>query len=141
MSEPFTVRIGVRGYEVDSQGHLNQAIYLQYAEHVRWEMLRTLGISQDKLIASGVGPVALENTIRYHRELRGGDEVDVSCAFEWGGGKTFLIKQEFRRVADGELAAELTATAGILDLERRRLVSDPAERFRALASDVELLGF
>lgn len=26
---PFQVRIAVRGYEVDAQGHLNQAVYLQ----------------------------------------------------------------------------------------------------------------
>lgn len=139
MAQPFKVRVGVRGYEVDTQGHLNQAVYLQYGEHARWEFLRALGIPQDKLIASGVGPVALETTLRFHRELRSGDEVDVSCAFEWTGRKTFLVKQEFHRVSDGVLAAEITAVVGILDLEARRLVPDPAERFRALATNLELL--
>jgi acyl-CoA thioester hydrolase len=139
MAQRFEVRVGVRGYEVDTQGHLNQAVYLQYGEHARWEFLRALGIPQDKLIASGVGPVALETTLRFHRELRSGDEVDVSCAFEWPGGKTFRVKQEFHRVSDGVLAAEITAVVGILDLEARRLVPDPAERFRALATNLELL--
>jgi acyl-CoA thioester hydrolase len=139
MAQRFEIRVGVRGYEVDTQGHLNQAVYLQYGEHARWEFLRALGIPQDKLIASGVGPVALETTLRFHRELRSGDEVDVSCAFEWPGGKTFRVKQEFHRVSDGVLAAEITAVVGILDLEARRLVPDPAERFRALATNLELL--
>ena len=64
MAGVFTVRITVRGYELDTQGHLNQAVYLQYAEHARWELLRAAGITQDALIDSGVGPVALETTIR-----------------------------------------------------------------------------
>jgi acyl-CoA thioester hydrolase len=39
----FTVRIGVRGYELDTQGRLNAAVYHQYGEHARWECLRAQG--------------------------------------------------------------------------------------------------
>jgi acyl-CoA thioester hydrolase len=138
VAEVFTVRITVRGYELDTQGHLNQAVYLQYAEHARWELLRAAGITQDALIASGIGPVALETTIRYLRELRGGDEVDVSCAFVWGEGRTFHMRQDFRR-PDGVEVAELTAVVGMLDLAERRLVKDPRDRLRALASRPELV--
>ena len=135
----FHVRVVVRGYELDTQGHLNQAVYLQYAEHARWELLRAAGIPGEKLLASGVGPAQLECTIRFMRELRGGDEVDVSCAFEWGEGKTFQLRQEFRR-SDGVLAAELRGVCGMLDLTARRLVPDPKEHLRTLASDPSLLG-
>jgi acyl-CoA thioester hydrolase len=138
MGDIFTVRITVRGYELDTQGHLNQAIYLQYAEHARWELLRAAGITQDTLIASGVGPVALETTIRYLRELRGGDQVDVTCGFAWGEGRTFRVEQDYR-LADGTDVAQLVGVVGLLDLRTRRLVADPRERLRALASTGELL--
>ncbi|MFC7547832.1 acyl-CoA thioesterase [Plantactinospora sp. GCM10030261] len=134
MDDPFRVRVTVRGYELDTQGHLNQAVYLQYAEHARWEFLRAAGITQDRLLASGVGPVALEVTVRYLSELRGGDEVDVSCEFHWGAGKTFRIEQDYRR-PDGGQVATLTGVAGLLDLSARRLVTDPRARFRDLATD------
>jgi acyl-CoA thioester hydrolase len=134
MRDPFRVRITVRGYELDTQGHLNQAVYLQYAEHARWECLRAAGITQDRLIASGVGPVALEVTLRYHKELRGGDDVDVSCEFRWGDGRTFQIGQAYTR-PDGTPVATLTGLGGLLDLSARRLVRDPRERFRSLATD------
>ena len=133
------MRIRVRGYELDTQGHLNQAVYLQYAEHVRWELLRAAGITQDGLIASGVGPVALETTVRYRRELRGGDEVDVSCGFVWGENRTFALEQAYRR-PDGVHVAELTGVCGLLDLATRRLVPDPAGRFRSLAAVPDVLG-
>ncbi|MGP3910330.1 acyl-CoA thioesterase [Nonomuraea sp. 10N515B] len=135
----FSVRIAVRGYELDAQGHVNSAVYHQYGDHARWECLRAAGISIDDLLTSGIGPVTLENTIRYHRELRGGDEVDVTCAFEWGEGRTFLVRQEFRR-ADGVLAAEMTGVGGLMDLQARRLLGDPRSRWRALARAPEILG-
>ncbi|MBX6356356.1 MAG: acyl-CoA thioesterase [Micromonosporaceae bacterium] len=138
MADTFTVRVTVRGYELDTQGHLNQSVYLQYAEHARWELLRAAGISQDALITSGIGPVVLETTIRYLRELRGGDEVEVSCEFEWGEGRTFRIRQDYRR-PDGTQVADLVAVAGLLDLRERRLVAQPRERLRALARSPELL--
>ncbi|MEV0005453.1 thioesterase family protein [Micromonospora sp. NPDC050980] len=134
MADPFRVRVTVRGYELDTQGHLNQAVYLQYAEHARWECLRAAGIAQDRLLAAGVGPVALEATVRYLRELRGGDEVDVTCEFRWGEGRTFRIGQEFTR-PDGTPVASVTGVGGLLDLATRRLVPEPRERFRALAAD------
>ncbi|MFG2824087.1 acyl-CoA thioesterase [Kitasatospora sp. NPDC048365] len=137
--EAFSVRITVRGYETDTQGHLNQAVYLQYAEHARWEHLQAAGIRQADLLSKGVGPVVLETTIKYRRELRAGDEVDVSCAFIWAEGKTFSLEQRITRT-DGVLAAEFDVVGGILDLNARRLVADPREPLRALASDPALLG-
>ncbi|MGW0905708.1 acyl-CoA thioesterase [Streptomyces sp. NPDC002853] len=139
MSEPFSVSISVRGYETDAQGHLNQAVFLQYAEHARWSVLRAAGIEQADLLAKGVGPVALENTIRYFSELRAGDEVEVTCEFIWGERKTFRIEQHVRK-ADGTRAAEVQAVGGLLDLNERRMVADPREYFRALASDPSVLG-
>jgi acyl-CoA thioester hydrolase len=140
VTEPFRVRIAVRGYEIDAQGHLSGVVYLQYGEHARWECLRAAGISQRKLAAAGVGPVQLETTIRFHRELRAADEVDVSCVFVWGdSNKTFRVEQDLRR-PDGTLVAELANIGGLLNLEQRRLVADPAGQFRSLATAPELLG-
>lgn len=134
VGDPFRVRITVRGYELDTQGHLNQAVYLQYSEHARWECLRAAGISQDRLLSTGVGPVALEVTLKYRRELRGGDQVDVSCEFRWGEGKTFQIAQDYTR-PDGTQVATLIGVGGLLDLSARRLVPNPRERFRELATN------
>ncbi|MCP2315619.1 acyl-CoA thioester hydrolase [Nocardia amikacinitolerans] len=135
----FSVPVVVRGYELDTQGHLNQAVYLQYAEHARWELLRAAGVAQEKLIESGVGPVVLETNIKYSRELRGGDEVTISCEFAWTEGKVFRMRQLIRKL-DGTVSAEVAVVGGLLDLTERKLVADPGERFRALAERPDLLG-
>jgi acyl-CoA thioester hydrolase len=136
----FGVRVAVRAYELDARGHLNGVVYYQYAEHARWECLRAAGIALDGLTAARLGPVNLETTIRFHRELRAGDEVDVSCVFHFGTGKSFRVVQDFRRPDDGCLAAELVNVGGLLDLDTRRLVPDPGRRLRALATHPEELG-
>ncbi|MGI3229253.1 acyl-CoA thioesterase [Streptomyces sp. GTA36] len=134
MAEPFSVPVTVRGYETDVQGHVNQAVYVNYAEHARWSLLQAAGISQAGLAAKGVGPVSLEMTVRYRRELRAGDEVEVTCDFIWGEGKTFRVEQTIRK-SDGSVAAEITGIGGLMDLKERKLVADPRDYFRALASD------
>ncbi|MFD5190448.1 acyl-CoA thioesterase [Streptomyces sp. NPDC058357] len=134
----FSVDVTVRGYELDTQGHLNQAVYLQYAEHARWELLRAAGLPQDKLLASGVGPVALETTVKFLRELRGGDRARVTCRFVYGEGKTFTVAQQILK-EDGTVAAEVTGVAGMLDLTARRLIADPAGHLASLADNPGLL--
>ncbi|WP_030253357.1 acyl-CoA thioesterase [Streptomyces violens] len=139
MTKPFTVRVTVRVYETDTQGHLNANVYLQYAEHARWELLRAAGIHQSDLLAKGVSPVSLESTIKYHREVVAGDDIDVSCAFVFGEGKSFRVEQAMTR-PDGTLVAEVFNVGGILDLNERRLVPNPREYFRGVAADPDVAG-
>lgn len=140
MNEPFRVRVAVRGYELDVNGHLNWAHYLHYAEHARWECLRAAGLPFEVMVGAGLGPVNLEANVRFLRELRDGDEVDVGCEFVWGEGKTYRVRQEFTRPGDRELAAEVTTVSGVIDQEKRRLVTDPAGRLRALAAAPHIMG-
>jgi YbgC/YbaW family acyl-CoA thioester hydrolase len=135
----FSVPITVRGYELDINGHLNQAVYVQYAEHARWELLRAAGLPGDKLVAAGIGPVVLEQNIKYFRELHLGDEVTVSCEFEWSGGKVFTIRQQILKL-DGTVSAQVDVVTGILDLKARKLVADPAGALRALSDSPDALG-
>ena len=139
MTEPYAVSVTVRGYETDVLGHLNQSVYLQYAEHARWSMLQDAGISPSELLAKSIGPVVLEQTVRYRRELRAGDETEVTCSFVWGDGKTYRLEQTIRKT-DGTVAAEISVLCGLMDLEERKLVADPRGTFEAMASDTKAFG-
>jgi acyl-CoA thioester hydrolase len=140
VTDPFRVRLEVRSYELDTQGHVTTAAYLQYADHARWKLLEAAGIDLAELRATGLGPVTLETTVKFVRELRLGHVVDVSCAFSWPGGRTSRVEQELRRADDGSLVAELHSVGGMLDLTERRLVADPGEVWRRLARRPEMLG-
>jgi acyl-CoA thioester hydrolase len=57
--------IGVRSYECDSYGHVNNAVYLNYLEFARHEYLRELGISIHGLRAAGIGLLVARVSIDY----------------------------------------------------------------------------
>src|SRR3954453_18732227 len=138
-TEPFSVRLEVRVFEVDPQLHLGGGFYVKYGDHARFRCVQAAGVSVEELLADGLGPVNLETVIRYHRELCGGDQVDVSCDWEWGDGKTYRVRHLMRHV-DGTLAAEISHVSGLLDLRTRRLVAVPAREWRVRAASPEFLG-
>lgn len=135
---PFSVRIAVRNYELDTLGHVNQAVYHSYAEHSRVQLFRAAGCAPEAMRALGFAPALLSSEARYLRELRDGDEVDVSTTIEFGGGKTFVMRTELTK-ADGTVAATVNGTMGLLDLTARRLLAEPRERIRALLTKPELM--
>jgi acyl-CoA thioester hydrolase len=139
MDESFAVRLAARGYEVDGNGHITGSVLLQSGQHARWECLRAAGIDQSALLGCHVGPVSLEERIRFHRELRAGEDVYVTCRFDWTQRKTFRAERKISTF-DGVLVAEITNVGGLLDLERRKLISDPASAWRAAAATPALLG-
>ncbi|MEW1550442.1 acyl-CoA thioesterase [Streptomyces tsukubensis] len=139
METPFSVRIRTRAYEVDRQGHLNQAVYMQYAEHARWQFLQAAGLTPDVLAEAGIGPVLLKATVRFQRELLAGDEVDVGCAISGGRGKLVELTQSF--LTPGKIpVARVDGVIGLLDLATRRLLPDPRTTLRELAKQPAVLG-
>lgn len=70
------INLTVRGYELDSYGHVNNAVYLNYMEQARWEMFRSLELL-DPLDHEGFKVVVTEISVRYQREARLLDELTI----------------------------------------------------------------
>ncbi|UGT56572.1 acyl-CoA thioesterase [Nocardia asteroides] len=136
---PFRVRIPVRISDLDPQLHVTGSAYQQYADHARFACVAAAGVSVPDLLAAGFGPVNLELNIRYLRELRADDTVEIDCRWSWGAGKTYRVDHTLTR-DDGEVAATVSFVAGLLDLNERKLVADPARVWGEFAKDRALLG-
>ena len=80
-SKKYHFELQARGNELDSYGHVNNAIYLNYNEQARWEIFRQLGLL-DTIIASGKKIVIVENQIKYIRQVRLFDEIIVETQME-----------------------------------------------------------
>jgi YbgC/YbaW family acyl-CoA thioester hydrolase len=65
----YRYQTNVRGYELDSYGHLNNAVYLNYTEQARWEILKKRGFL-DNLLKRDFLLVVTETNIKYKRELK-----------------------------------------------------------------------
>jgi len=72
----FEYYLTVRGYELDSFGHVNNSVYLNYIEQAQWEMLRKTG-TYSYLKENQLVPAIIEINIRYIREAKLFDEMVV----------------------------------------------------------------
>ncbi len=139
MTEAFRAAYAVRIFEIDPQGHLTGSAYLDYANQTLWELLTCAGVDVPAMFEAGQGPVNLETTIRYMSELRAGEAFTVTCELKFRASKTYDIEYAFFKT-DGATAAEVRSVFGILDLNDRRLVADPAGYWRRTAARPALLG-
>ncbi|WP_253862815.1 acyl-CoA thioesterase [Prauserella halophila] len=136
--EPFSIQVKVRTYELDPNGHVNQAVYHQYGEVARTELAVTAGVTEG-LIKQGIGLVMLESHVRFRRELLFGDEATVSCVTRFEEDKKVFWMDNVITKLDGTVSAELESTIGLMDLEKRKLVPAPMERIRDAGVDLDLL--
>jgi acyl-CoA thioester hydrolase len=69
LEKKFKYEFEVRGYELDSFGHVNNAVYLNYFEQARWEIIKLVNLhrvfeeTKDFL-------VVVEANIKYIGELK-----------------------------------------------------------------------
>ena len=105
-------RIEIRWRDLDSYGHVNQAVYLTYAEEVLDDWFRTK-LGRDP----GVGwdYVARRTTIDYRGELRLADRVAVGSAELAQLGTTSLTARVMLSAPDGRVATELELVIVAID--------------------------
>lgn len=139
--EAFGLRVvlPIRMDDLDTNGHVRGPAYLAYADHARWMALDAAGVALDALTARRIGPVNLQTTLRFHRELLAPGEVEIRTVFEFGTGKTDRVLQRLYR-SDQTLAAEVSSVSGLLDLAERRLLVCPSRYVREIATRPDVLG-
>ncbi len=70
----FEFKLSVRGYELDSYGHVNNAVYLNYFEQARWEIIRRNNL-MDWFRDNHFFLVVTEMKVRYSSEAKLFDEL------------------------------------------------------------------
>jgi acyl-CoA thioester hydrolase len=103
----FTIRWPVRGYELDSQGHVNNAVYLSWAEEVATAHAEAAGYGRDWSVRRGGGWIVRRTEITYYRPAVYGDEVELTVRVELVRGARGVRRTTIRRVGDRELLAEV----------------------------------
>ncbi|MFC1733223.1 acyl-CoA thioesterase [candidate division KSB1 bacterium] len=68
MEKIFKYHFQVNGYELDSFGHVNNAVYLNYLEQSRWEIVQKMGLL-DFFKETNSFLVVVETYIKYINEL------------------------------------------------------------------------
>lgn len=83
----------VRDYEVDSEGIVNNAVYLHYLEHTRHEFCEQAGFSFRQMHQDGLDPVVTHVDIHYLRSLGLGQTMVCKLALK-RRGPVFEFRQD-----------------------------------------------
>lgn len=105
----FSLEIAVRDYELDSEGIVNNAIYLHYLEHTRHAFVKQEGIPFGSLTSEGLVPVVRRMAIDYYTPLRSGDVMLSKLWIEREGAR-FIFHQDIFKQGSGERVVSAAVT-------------------------------
>ena len=114
----FTLEIAVRDYELDSEGIVNNAVYLHYLEHTRHAFVKREGIPFGSLTSDGLVPVVRRMEIDYRTPLRSGD-VMLSRLWIERQGARFIFHQDISRKEDEAPVVSAVVTIVCMDRDGR----------------------
>jgi acyl-CoA thioester hydrolase len=117
----------VRTYEVDENGHVNNAVYLNWVEHIAAEHAEAIGFGREWSIGRGGAWVVRRHDIVYRRPAVRGDEVEVVVRVLGVGGVRGRRQTWIRRAGDGTLLAEVVSDWAWVRLSDGRPSAVPAE--------------
>ncbi|MDE6114676.1 acyl-CoA thioesterase [Barnesiella sp. WM24] len=89
----FEMPMKVRDYEVDSEGIVNNAVYLHYLEHTRHEFCEWAGMTFRSMHERGIDPVLSKVEIEYKTPLGLGESFR-SCLNISREGARFIFHQD-----------------------------------------------
>jgi len=102
-SSTLASRLRVRSCDVDSFGHVNNAVYLQYCEGARNDYMLERGLTFADFRHWNAGPVLVAAKLDFRRPAVTDDELIVRGSLETEGRIRFRIDHEIERVTDHEL--------------------------------------
>ena len=130
----YTARWRVRSYEIDQNGHVNNAVYLNYAEALTVEHAEACGYGRAWGEARGGAWVLRRHEIDYLRPARMGDELELTVRVELIRGVRAVRRTTMTRTADGAPVAEVVSQWIWVRLSDGRPVRAPTEWVEMAAS-------
>jgi len=128
-----SLEIVVRPTEVDVNGHVNNAKYVEYMEWGREEWYERHDLPYERLFSLGAVTVTVNLNLDFRRECRQGEVLTILTRPDRLGRTSFVLRQEIRK-RDGQVAADGLITMVTIDPATRtsRPVPDElAVAFRA----------
>lgn len=114
----------VRSTEIDVNGHVNNAKYLEYLEWGREEWYEKNHLTYQSLLDLGIQTVTVNITIDYLKECTQGESLTVSTSPERAGNTSFVLLQKIQNAA-GDLTAKAKVTLVTIDSHSRKATPLP----------------
>ena len=98
----FKLDMGVRDYECDMQGVVNNSVYQNYLEHARHEYLKSTGIDFKKYTDEKINLVVIRAELDYKYSLTSGDRFCVTVEMKKESRVKFAFYQNIYLLPDNK---------------------------------------
>jgi YbgC/YbaW family acyl-CoA thioester hydrolase len=132
MKNDLTAFLTVRSYELDSFGHVNNAVYLQYLEYARAQYLLQRGLSFQDFQRWDAIPYVVKAEILFKSSARVHDLLCIAGEINKWGRSSFVIHHTVQNKSSGKIAALADLTFAFVN-QHEKLIAIPLE-FKAAMS-------
>ena len=132
-SKIYTYPVLIKEGHLDAYGHVNDAVYMELFEEARWDFITKNGYGFKQVMETGLGPVSLEATLRYQRELQLREEIVIESCMTSYTKKIGKLSQKMRRGKDVCCSAEFTLA--LFNLKERKLVLPTPARLQGVGRE------
>ncbi|MBV8803136.1 MAG: acyl-CoA thioesterase [Gammaproteobacteria bacterium] len=127
---PFTSHRIIKETDLDTFGHMNNAKYLSIFEEARWDWITQNGFGIKQMQKLGIGPTILEINLRFLKEIRLREQIEIESKVISYIGKIGKLQQKI--IVNSETYCQAEFTVGLFDLHTRKLIQPTNEWLTAV---------
>ena len=135
--EMLSFKGSVYPWHCDHMGHMNVMWYIGRFDEATWGVFAEHGLSLASFEAHGIGMAALEQTIKYNRELHAGDQIEVFSRLLKVSEKVIEFEHRMINVATDDVCATVITTAICLNTAERKGYPFPKDIYERLIAGLE----
>jgi acyl-CoA thioester hydrolase len=126
--EPYSFNYEIRWSDLDANGHVNYAAYIDAAGDLRYRFFIEHGFPPVRFAQLGIGPVYTALQARFLREVRMGETITLTYSLSGlsSRGSNWKVHHDVLK-STGKKAVSLDLEGAILDLSTRKAVAPNPE--------------
>jgi acyl-CoA thioester hydrolase len=141
----YSITYEIKPSDIDSNGHVNYAVYIDAAGDLRYHFFTEHGFPHERFIQLGIGPIYTDIHARFLREVLLGETITITYSLSGFSpqGARWKVHHDFIK-SNGKKAVSLDLEGAILDLTARKPVPPAPELLQTFnrvprAADFEIL--
>lgn len=119
--EPYSKTYEIRWSDLDANGHVNYAAYIDAAGDLRYRFFISHGFPPERFNELGIGPVYTSIQADFYREVRMGEILTITYSLSGlsPSGARWRVHHDVLK-ANGKKAASINLEGAILNLSTRK---------------------
>ncbi|GAA0725865.1 acyl-CoA thioesterase [Aquimarina litoralis] len=112
-------------WNCDHMNHMNVQFYVEKFDQATWNLFSSLGLTAKYMKENNSGMVALEQNIKYFREVVAGEVLGINSHFLEVYGKKILLKHIMKNLETGIVVSESELLGLYIDTVKRKGIEIP----------------